>query len=300
MQLLRRSRDFWWNSDFLQLMANRWLISADAKVLDVGCGRGHWGRSLAHVLRPSRMVFLDRDNSGFADLADLNETAFKNSGLEWELIRSNAESIPLASNNFDLVTCQTLLMHVSRPEQVLAEMVRVCKPGGTIVCVEPSDLANCAILSPLFLDQPLSTITRHLHFWATYALGRKTLNLGDVNVGERLPALYKQMNLRNVRVHISDKALFLVPPYEGEEQQTLFEEELKAVSGSHGSWQGIWRGGEVRKCFLAGGGTELAFEEYLRDIESRLSLITEELVSSSYTKTGGRVLYLVSGLKPND
>ena len=44
------SRDHWWNSDFLQLIAKRWRLDAVQSVLDVGCGVGHWGMLLASVM----------------------------------------------------------------------------------------------------------------------------------------------------------------------------------------------------------------------------------------------------------
>jgi ubiquinone/menaquinone biosynthesis C-methylase UbiE len=41
------TRDFWWNSDFLELMGKRLQFGNMKKILDVGCGVGHWGRLLA-------------------------------------------------------------------------------------------------------------------------------------------------------------------------------------------------------------------------------------------------------------
>jgi hypothetical protein len=32
------ARDFWWNLDFLKLMAQRWQIQEIGNLLDVGCG----------------------------------------------------------------------------------------------------------------------------------------------------------------------------------------------------------------------------------------------------------------------
>jgi len=47
-------RDFWWNADFLELMARRLNFSSIHSVLDVGCGQGHWGQLLANsVIRSS-------------------------------------------------------------------------------------------------------------------------------------------------------------------------------------------------------------------------------------------------------
>src|SRR5688572_24249644 len=56
------TRDYWWNLDFLQLMAKRWRFDAVRDVLDVGCGVGHWGQLLASVLPESmRCIGIDRE-----------------------------------------------------------------------------------------------------------------------------------------------------------------------------------------------------------------------------------------------
>lgn len=52
-QYFNDTRDFWWNKDFLQLMANRLCLKDVQKVLDVGCGQGHWGLLLLPFLHPA-------------------------------------------------------------------------------------------------------------------------------------------------------------------------------------------------------------------------------------------------------
>src|SRR5262249_42805541 len=49
-------REFWWNLDFLQLMAQRLDLARVASMLDVGCGVGHWGRALAQVLPATAQI----------------------------------------------------------------------------------------------------------------------------------------------------------------------------------------------------------------------------------------------------
>src|SRR5438094_8829184 len=44
------TRDHWWNLDFLELLGKRLSLDRGRDVLDVGCGVGHWGQLLAHVL----------------------------------------------------------------------------------------------------------------------------------------------------------------------------------------------------------------------------------------------------------
>ncbi len=55
------------------------------------------------------------------------------------------ESLPFDDGTFDLVTCQTLLMHVPDPQQVLGEMLRVTRPGGLVLAAEPTNVAGALV-----------------------------------------------------------------------------------------------------------------------------------------------------------
>src|SRR5689334_22752969 len=52
-------RDHWWNQDFLALMARRWRLDRVKRVLDVGCGQGHWGRALLPHLPRASLTGID-------------------------------------------------------------------------------------------------------------------------------------------------------------------------------------------------------------------------------------------------
>lgn len=45
-------RDFWWNDDYLRLLAARFGLSDVRSVLEVGSGVGHWGTLLLPLLSP--------------------------------------------------------------------------------------------------------------------------------------------------------------------------------------------------------------------------------------------------------
>jgi hypothetical protein len=54
-------RDFWWNRDFLDLMATRWRLREASSLADIGCGVCHWSRLLYPYLRESaRLTGVDR------------------------------------------------------------------------------------------------------------------------------------------------------------------------------------------------------------------------------------------------
>lgn len=52
-------------------------------------------------------------------------------------IIADAERMPFASDTFDAVCCEEVLEHIRRPENVVAEMKRVTKPGGNIYISVP-------------------------------------------------------------------------------------------------------------------------------------------------------------------
>jgi hypothetical protein len=55
-------RDFWWNGDFVALMAPRLGLSHCRRVLDAGCGIGHWTRVLVpHLAIGTAVAGVDTD-----------------------------------------------------------------------------------------------------------------------------------------------------------------------------------------------------------------------------------------------
>ena len=53
-----------------------------------------------------------------------------------DFIAGDATNLPFADNSFDATTISFGLRNVSEPKQALAEMLRVTKPGGTLVIAE--------------------------------------------------------------------------------------------------------------------------------------------------------------------
>ncbi len=55
-------RDFWWNDDYLQLVAARLGLDGVRSALDVGAGLGHWGTLRLPLLAPeATIVGTERD-----------------------------------------------------------------------------------------------------------------------------------------------------------------------------------------------------------------------------------------------
>jgi len=52
-------------------------------------------------------------------------------------VRGDAERLPFPAGSFDLVSCQCAFHHLPKPQLVLQEMVRVAKPEGRLVIIDP-------------------------------------------------------------------------------------------------------------------------------------------------------------------
>src|SRR6476659_3774977 len=104
------------------------------KGFDLGCGMGETTRQLARTLdKPNEIVGLELN-------PDLVETAKKLSSGQEDSVsfeQGDVFALEFADNSFDFVFARYLLMHLSEPEAVLKEMLRVCKSGGAVAVQEP-------------------------------------------------------------------------------------------------------------------------------------------------------------------
>jgi SAM-dependent methyltransferase len=100
----------------------RWDIQRDGaklggRVLDLGCGNQPYRPYLSHV----------RQYVGL----DYPPTQASMEVLVQPEVYGNARDLPFADASFDGIMCSQVLEHVDRPEDVIGELGRVLKPGGT-------------------------------------------------------------------------------------------------------------------------------------------------------------------------
>jgi SAM-dependent methyltransferase len=210
-----KQRDYWWNPDFLSLLRSRWNLTGKKSVADIGCGLGHWSALLLGFLDPgSRLVGVDRETEWVtrAEASVRSRLAHPDNYL-FDFRQGDAERLPLGDNEFDVVTCQTVLMHLADPKRAVAEMVRVARPGGLILCIEPDNFLNYFAYNSLTEDRALDDLVQEYRFWLCVHRGRIKAGHGNDSIGRLLPGFFSELGLEDVQVVLSDKATPFVPPY---------------------------------------------------------------------------------------
>ncbi len=102
------------------------------RILDIGCGTGHFTRLLRRRYPRARIVALDLAMP-MLDQARKKEPR----RLPWRgvtrFVGGDAMRLPFAEASFDLVTSNLTMQWVSEPEAMLSEMRRVLAPGGLML-----------------------------------------------------------------------------------------------------------------------------------------------------------------------
>jgi len=106
------------------------LASATGRVIEIGAGTG---LNLAHYPDAVTELVLTEPEE---PMARRLEDKARASGRAATVVRAPAESLPFPDDSFDTAVCTLVLCTVTDPEQTLAELQRVLKPGGTLLFLE--------------------------------------------------------------------------------------------------------------------------------------------------------------------
>lgn len=287
------TRDHWWNRDYLALLAARWRLSEVRDALDVGCGVGHWGTLLGEQLpADARVTGVDREAQWVAKAAE--RAAARGLGDRYRYVQGTAEALPFADGSFDLVTCQTVLIHVADPRAVLAEMVRVLRPGGLLAVCEPNNLTNALMGDVTTFTGPVDELMALLRLQLVCERGKAALGEGDNSIGQQLPAMVGELGLAEMQVSMNDRASPMVAPYAEPWARAWAEEMVDFAEREHG----LWDHATTRRYYLAGGGAEADFGRAWALALGQVRRAADEVRAGTYRMAGGAVTYCVSGRKP--
>ena len=170
----------------LRLLKGAGLRSGD-RCLDLGCGGGHVALDMARIVGPDGFVTGMDFDPQIVELArqDAQDAGIGN--IEYRV----ADAHVFDGGPFDLIYARFLLSHLGEPENVLARMRQLARPGGRIV-VEDIDMSG----SYCYPHDPA-----HARFAELYTAAVRRGG-GDADLGRRLPAIARAAGLSDIHCNV--------------------------------------------------------------------------------------------------
>lgn len=119
--------------DAMQILVEMSGVSTEDNVLDVACGPGMVACEFA--LHAGQVTGVDI-TPAMIEQAKKRQQEQNLNNIAWQV--GTAVPLPFSSNAFSLVLTRYSFHHLLSPEAALAEMIRVCKPGGRVMVADVS------------------------------------------------------------------------------------------------------------------------------------------------------------------
>jgi SAM-dependent methyltransferase len=119
-----------WTQDLRRYLFQRAGIEFARRILEVGCGTG------------AILSSINDYTQGWIAGLDLNPARLdltRRHAPQGSFLAGDAHDLPFANASFDLCFCHFLLLWVSNPEMVIAEMARVTRPGRPVLALAEPD-----------------------------------------------------------------------------------------------------------------------------------------------------------------
>ena len=158
-------------------------IQSGQQILDAGAGTGEDAREMAAKVAPmGQVVGLD------LSLVMVKTAQQRNQGtsLPVHFLQGDIQHLSFANNSFDRCYADRTFQHLPDPEQALSELIRITKPDGTLVIVDPDHETQV-------LDSPYVEVTRRF-------IRFRNDGMRQPGIAHHLYRLFKEAGLVDIQV----------------------------------------------------------------------------------------------------
>jgi SAM-dependent methyltransferase len=181
-------------------------LRGDERVLDVGCGAG----ALAYAVAPTarEVVAVDNDPS-------MVEVARRSAPGNVRVELADGEQLPFGPGEFEVGATLRTLHHTEHPGRLVTELVRVTKPGGTVLVVDqlaPADAEQARALNEFERARDRTTARVLTEQELRDLLGRRGLALRRAEIDREPRDLDAYLDLAGCEGDERDRVARLAPP----------------------------------------------------------------------------------------
>lgn len=149
---------------FREILEGKGLLGKQLSVLDIGCGGGILSEDFASLGYKVSGVDLSHPSL----LNAQRHASYCQLSIGYHLC--SAEHLPFPTSAFDMILCCDVLEHLSDPEKVIAETVRLLKPGG-ILFFDTINRTLSSFFEHIFVAQdfaPTRFFPENTHSWSSF------------------------------------------------------------------------------------------------------------------------------------
>jgi SAM-dependent methyltransferase len=170
-----------WTQDLRRYLYQRAGLDDARRVLEVGCGTGVL---LAELTQRTRAVVVGLD----IDPVRLQSSA--KYAPETRLTQADGQRLPFMDSSFDMAVCHFLLLWVKDPLQVVKQMRRVTREGGSVLALAEPDYGGR-------IDYPEALVP--IGEWQQQSLKDQG---ADILIGRKLKGIFCQAGIKDIEAGV--------------------------------------------------------------------------------------------------
>jgi SAM-dependent methyltransferase len=168
-------------------LIRRYALPAQARVLDAGCGTGEISSRVAELFPLATVLGVDVIEPHL----ELARARYAHLGPRLSFARRDVFELGLPEDQFDLTLCRHVLHAIPHAERVIAELVRVTRPGGYLHLI-PEDYGMLEFQHGDRLDPR--------DFWYTAPKEFGAATGTDLFVGRNAYTILRDAGLEEIRI----------------------------------------------------------------------------------------------------